>query len=212
MREKLAFIWLLIIPICLAIYFAFSIASDNLKSAYENNLVPMLELGLALDEMHTIREEILLGDAVDGIDKASIHYNKIKQLDASIDKHLQYELVSEMREYEKKALGAFILSWADYKQTRDKTIAFVKSQDKNKQVWDLLKSDRRMKFEKAKNSIIDLIKLQKEEATKEFRVVQKLYSSVKVINYILLVLLSLILVWAVIVTGYMISKINFYEK
>ena len=208
MKEKRAFIWLVMLSICLAIYFAVSIVRDNLKSAYENNLVPMLELGLALDEMHTIREEILLGDAEDNIDNALIHYNRIKQLDASVDAHLQYEFLSEMREHEKSALGAFIFSWDNYKRTRNQSIELGKSRWKSKPVWGQLKSKKRAGFEKAKNSMIYLIKLQKEDAAKEFMVIHKLYEVVKMINYILMLVISLILVKAAIVTGYMIYKIK----
>lgn len=204
----MAILWLSFMPISVVILFGLSVLNNNLKSAYENSLLPMMELGLALDKMHSIREHMLLGAAAENPGEMRIHFNKIVELDSVVDRHILYESSSIMKEDERKAVNDFLEAWISYKKARANAVRYVESTGNHDAMWATLKTGTGQKFNIARNSAIKLMEIQVREIKNEFKTISNLYTSVKVINYIVFILWVLAIIWAVSATIYVIFNIK----
>lgn len=208
---KLMLVWISLLTTSVILLAGIAVALNGMRVLYNDKIIPMLEMGLALDNINSIRQHLIIASGESDPKQKEEHLNRIKQLDASVDAHLKYELDSIDSVEEQQAFDEFQGAWNQYREARKRVEHLVRSGE-NKKAWALVHSDTRPKFQAARDNLLDLITFQQLAAKKEYETIMLVYASARTIVIVLIVVGVLLLISAGVLVIYFTTTHSLEER
>ncbi|SEP81421.1 methyl-accepting chemotaxis protein [Nitrosomonas ureae] len=155
--------------------------NDSLRGVYEDRAVPLGDLGLVLDRMQRARLNAAMsayGRSAEIVKERQVMTN---QRDAEIADLWRKYMATNLTPEEATLAENFNQQWKIYTESRNHTMALAAAGDYDAGV-DNLTNDAGTKFDAVHGTMLNLLELQRNEASKEYAEAQSSYNSIFMIS------------------------------
>lgn len=184
--SRLMWAWIAMLTVSVILLAGIAVALNGMRAIYNDKIVPMMEMGLALDNINSIRQHMLIALGESDPKQKEEHLNRIKRLDTSVDAHLKYELDSINSAEEQEAVNEFQGAWNQYLETRKRMERLIRDGE-TKKAWALVQSDSGPQFRAARDKLLDLIAFQQQATKKEYETISHIFASARMMVIALVV-------------------------
>ncbi|BCB26431.1 methyl-accepting chemotaxis protein [Sulfurimicrobium lacus] len=161
--------------------------SEGLRSVYENNTVPLVQLGEVLDVVYQSRAQVITGMGADSSSAADVHFQEVEKVNKQLSQ-IWGDFRSAVTSEEGKTQAAiFEQAWKDYAESGNKTIELARSGD-YETASSFMKTESAKKFAAARDALLNLMKHEKETAKNSFESASKSNTTTKTVVLITLLL------------------------
>jgi len=161
--------------------------SGGLRSIYEENTIPLVQLGEVLDVVHHSRALVISGMGTASSSSADKYYNQVSKTYEELNANWSAYKTALRSEEGKKQAANFEQAWKDFATANDRTIELARSGD-YEAASDFLKNESAAKFDIARQSLLDLMRVQKKSAKSSFDNVSKSNTTTKAMVIVTLLL------------------------
>ena len=161
--------------------------SEGLRSVYENNTVPLVQLGEMLDVVYQSRALVITGMGADSSSAADVHFKEVSKVNEELNKTWGAYKSALISAEGKAQSGNFEQAWKDYVESGGKTIALAKSGD-YEAASNNMKTESAKKFDVAREALLKLMRHEKETAKASFEGTNKFNTTTKMVVLITLAL------------------------
>ena len=142
-------------------------SSTGLRSVYENNTVPLVQLGEVLDVVYHSRALVITGMGADSSGAAEVHFKQVAQVNTELQQAWDAYQTAHAAGNGKSEAASFEQAWKAYAESGDKTIALARSGD-YESAGAFMKGESAQKFDAARESLLKLMRLEKDSAKSAF--------------------------------------------
>ncbi|HZX32427.1 MAG TPA: methyl-accepting chemotaxis protein [Rhodocyclaceae bacterium] len=161
--------------------------SEGLRSVYENNTVPLVQLGSVLDDVYRSRSLVITGMSADSSSAAEVHFKDVAKANQQLQENWGAYKSAASSGHSKEEAEAFEAAWKAYAESGDKTISLAKSGD-YETASSFMKGESAKKFDAARGALLKLMVQEREAAKASFDAVSKSNSSIKTVMLVTLII------------------------
>ncbi|MBS1191374.1 MAG: histidine kinase, region: chemotaxis sensory transducer [Rhodocyclaceae bacterium] len=154
--------------------------SEGLRSVYENNTVPLVQLGSVLDDLYHSRSLVITGMSADSSSAAEAHFKEVAKANQRLQENWGAYRAAAKSEEGKAQAGGFEAAWKAYAESGDKTVALAKSGD-YETASNFMKGESAKKFDGAREALLKLMVQEKEAAKSSFDAVSKSNAAIRTV-------------------------------
>ncbi|MEN6587259.1 MAG: methyl-accepting chemotaxis protein [Sulfuricella sp.] len=161
--------------------------SEGLRSVYENNTVPLVQLGEVLDVVYQSRAQVITGMSADSSSAADVHFQDVEKVNKQLSGTWGEYRAAVVSEEGKAQAAIFEQAWKDYAESGNKTIELARSGD-YETASSFMKTESAKKFAAARDALLNLMRHEKETAKNSFESASKSNTTTKTVVLITLLL------------------------
>jgi methyl-accepting chemotaxis protein len=140
---------------------------EGLRTVYEDNTVPLVQLGEVLDVVYHSRSLVITGMSADSSSAAEVHFKEVARVNGELQKTWEAYRSALTSNEGKAEAGTFEQAWKDYAATGNKTIELARSGD-YETASTLMKTESAKKFDVAREALLKLMQREKNNAKASF--------------------------------------------
>ncbi|MEN6587333.1 MAG: MCP four helix bundle domain-containing protein [Sulfuricella sp.] len=141
--------------------------SEGLRSVYESNTVPLVQLGEVLDVVYQSRANVITGMSADSSSAADVHFQAVEKVNEQLNRIWGDYRAAVVSAEVKEQAANFEQAWKDYAESGNKTVALARSGD-YETASSFMKAESAKKFAAARDALLNLMRYEKETARDSF--------------------------------------------
>ena len=161
--------------------------SEGLRSVYENNTVPLVQLGEVLDVVYQSRAQVITGMSADSSTAADVHFKEVSKVNEQLNRTWGDYKAAVASDEGKAQAASFDQAWKEYAESGNKTIELARSGD-YETASTYMKTESAKKFDAARDALLNLMRHEKETAKNSFENTSKSNTTTKTVVLITLLL------------------------
>ncbi len=142
-------------------------SSHGLQSIYENNTVPLVQLGEVLDGLYHARALVITGMGADGSTAADVQFNQISKANEVLNKTWGAYKLAQVANGAKAQASTFDQAWLAYVESDAKVVTLARSGD-YEAASSHMKTESAQRFDTARATLLKLMQLEKDHAKSSF--------------------------------------------
>jgi len=146
--------------------------SEGLRSVYEDNTVPLVQLGEALDMVYHSRAQVITGMQAENSSAADVHFNGVGKANESMRKIWAAYQAALATPEDKAHAQPFEQAWKDYAASGDKVITLARSGD-YEAASSYMKNESAKQFDTAREALLQLMRIEKDDAKSSFEATRR---------------------------------------